>query len=86
MLTYVYFGILILAVAAAISQIRRSRRDGEPLGADPTDADVGADLSLDISSFSHQDVPSHGGCDAGAHDAGGFDCGSHGGFDGGGHH
>lgn len=84
MLTYLYFGILILAVAAAISQVRRSRRNGEPLGADPPDTDVGTDLS--ISSFSHQDAPSHGGCDHGAHDSGGFDCGSHGGFDGGGHH
>jgi hypothetical protein len=61
MLTYLYFGVLIAAVVIAINRIRHSRRDGEPLGADPPDADVGADLSLDISSFSHQDGPSRGG-------------------------
>jgi hypothetical protein len=33
MLTYLYFGILIAAVAIAIAQIRQSRRNGEPLGA-----------------------------------------------------
>ena len=85
MLTYLYFGILIAAVAIAIAKIRESRRNGEPLGADPPNADVGVDLSLESSSFSHHDAPEQGGCDAGGHDAGGFDCG-HGGFAGGGHH
>jgi hypothetical protein len=85
MLTYLYFGILIAAVAMAIAQIRQSRRNGEPLGADPLDADVALDLSLESSSFLHHDAPEHGGCDAGGRNAGGFDCG-HGGFHGGGHH
>ena len=84
MLTYFYFAILIGAVVIAIARIRQSRRDGEALGVDRPDVDVG-DLSLDTSSFSHHDAPAHGGCDAGGHDASGFDCG-HGGFDGGGHH
>lgn len=86
MLTYLYLGILIAAVIIAIVRIRQSRRDGEPLGADPPNADVGADLFLDTSSFSHHNAPSHEGCNTGGHDGGGFDCGSHGVFDGGGHH
>ena len=85
MLTYLYFGVVIAAVAIAFAQIRQSRRNGEPLGADPLVAGVGLDLSLESSSFSHHDAPEHGTCDAGGHEAGGLDCG-HGGFDGGGHH
>ena len=84
MLTYLYIAILIVVVALAIAQIRQGLRDGEPLGADPPDVDVTP--FLDTSGSSHHDVPTHGGCDTGGHDAGGFDCGSHGGFDGGGHH
>jgi hypothetical protein len=84
MLTYFYIAIVIAAVAFAIAQIRQSRRDGDPLGADPSDVDVTP--FLDTSSSSHHDAPTHGGCDTGGHDAGGFDCGSHGGFDAGGHH
>jgi hypothetical protein len=84
MLAYFYFAILIAAVAIAIAQIRQSHRNGEPLGADPPDVDVTP--FFDTSSSSHHDVATHGGCDTGGHDAGGFDCGSHGGFDDGGHH
>lgn len=69
----------------AITMIRQSRRDGEPLEADPPEADAGFDLSLDSPSFSDHHAPARGACDAGGHDAGRFDCG-HGGFDGGGHH
>lgn len=86
MLTYLYFGILIAAVVIAIGQIRQSLRKREPLGVDLPDVDAGIDLSLNTSSSSHHHAPAHGGCDAGGHDAGEFDCGSHGGFDGGGHH
>jgi hypothetical protein len=84
MLTYLYIVILIAIVARAIAQIRQSRRDGEPLGADPPDVDVTP--FLETSSSSHHDVLTHSGCDTGGHDTGGIDCGAHGGFDGGGHH
>jgi hypothetical protein len=86
MLTYLYFGILIAAVVMAVGQIRQSLRKREPLGVDLPDADAGIDLSLNTSSSSHHEAQAHGGCDAGGHDTGGFDCGSHGGFDSGGHH
>ena len=86
MLAYLYFGILVLVLGYSVREIRESWRKGERLGADPPDADVGADLSLDTSSFSHHHAAADGECDAGGHDAGGFDCGGHGGFDGGGHH
>jgi hypothetical protein len=86
MLTSFYLAILIAALAIAIAKIRQGRRDGEPLGVDPPDADADFNLSFDTTSSSHHDVSTHEGCDTGGHDAGGFDCGSHGGFDGGGHH
>jgi hypothetical protein len=84
MLAYFYIALLIVAVAFAIAQIRQSLRDGEPLGSDPPNVDVTP--VLEASTSSHHDVPTHGSCAIGGHDAGGFDCGAHGGFDGGGHH
>jgi len=80
--TVIFGVILLLAVAWAAKGMRDDRRAGIPWQAYPPGADVG---SLADSPGPSHEAHSHGGCDSGSHDPGGFDSGCDGGFDGG-HH
>jgi len=81
-----FIGIVLVVVLATIRNLRESRdRDRSlPAGADPSPDGIVFESSGDSGSIHGH---AWGGCEPGARDAGGFDCGSHGGFDGGsGHH